>query len=535
MPDVSTRAPRAPRRRPAALPPRPALSPAALPWVERAPGVPYFALDTGEPWTPIGANESVTWPGLAGLFRRRDLAGAEAYLRELKAYGVTVLRLMLEYSQSQHRYFERPAGVFNPTMVRLWDDVFALCERVGVRVLLTPYDTFFQYIRWRHHPYNRRNGGPCGHRSQLLICRDTRELVKARLAFATERWGTSGALFAWDLWNELHPAQGANDYFGMWGFVTEVGAFLRELEVRRHGRAHPQTVSVFGPELLWKPELHELIFRHPGLDFASTHFYAEETIDDPRDTVAPAAAAARLTEDALGEIRDARPFFESEHGPIHTFKDRHRTLPEAFDDEYFRHIQWAHLASGGAGGGMRWPNRHPHALTRGMREAQGALARVAALVDWTRFARTCLNERVVVRDAAGGADDVPGRALALVTSRPHTPAGHPPVVPMAGREAAVFACGDARQAIVFLLRADALAADGRLRRDVPPRPVRVEVPGLTTGAYVVTECDPTTGAVRRSHEVEHDAVRGGGAFVLPVVPLVDAAVLLVRARDEVRV
>ena len=66
--------------------------------------------------------------------------------------------------QGEHRYLERPVGRFAPNMVRLWDDLFALCERVGLHVLLTPYDTFFMWIRWRHHPYNRRNGGPCASR-----------------------------------------------------------------------------------------------------------------------------------------------------------------------------------------------------------------------------------------------------------------------------------------------------------------------------------------------------------------------------------
>ncbi|TIL77742.1 MAG: hypothetical protein E5Y81_12695, partial [Mesorhizobium sp.] len=42
------------------------------------------------------------------------------------------------------------------------------------------------------------------------------------------------------------------------------------------------------------------------------------------------------------------------------------TSPE-LPTEYFRHLQWAHLAAGGAGGGMRWPNRSPHVLTPGMR------------------------------------------------------------------------------------------------------------------------------------------------------------------------
>ncbi|TIT96391.1 MAG: hypothetical protein E5W39_19160, partial [Mesorhizobium sp.] len=84
--------------------------------------------------------------------------------------------------------------------------------------------------------------------------------------------------------------------------------------------------------------------------------YEEGTIDDPSDTVAPALGMARIVGEALGEIRDGRPFLDSEHGPIHSFKDKKITLPEPFDDEYFRHLQWAHLAAGGAGGGMRWPN-----------------------------------------------------------------------------------------------------------------------------------------------------------------------------------
>jgi mannan endo-1,4-beta-mannosidase len=497
------------------------LAGAPLPWVQRAPGAPYFVLEDGTPWAPVGANESVTWPELAGLLRRRDLPGVEAHLRWLRARGVTVLRLMLEYAQGQRHYFERPAGRFVPHMVQLWDDLFALCERTGMRVLLTPYDTFFHWVRWRHHPYNARHGGPCADRSRLMVCPDTRAFIRARLTFAAERWGGSGALFAWDLWNELHPAQGGNDYFGMWGFVTELSALVRDVETRAHGRAHPQTVSVFGPELLWKPELNELIFRHPGLDFASSHFYAEGTIDAPADTVAPAVAAGRLVQEALAEVRDGRPFFESEHGPICTFKDRGVTLPADFDDEYFRHIQWAHLASGGAGGGMRWPNRHPHALTPGMREAQRVLAEFLPLVDWDGFRRRVHNDRLVVSDAASGV------RLRLASAAPHTPPGSPPRVPLAGCEAAAFGCGDERQAVAFVLRVDALAPDGRVRRDVAPRLVTVAIPGLAPGQYVLTEWDPVRGGVRACRDVAH---RGGPLDVGPVALVADA-VLVARRRD----
>ena len=121
------------------------------------------------------------------------------------------------------------------------------------------------------------------------------------------------------------------------------------------------------------------VFRHPALDFHSIHLYEQGTIDRPRNTVEAAVAVGRLMREAMAETPPDRPFFDSEHGPIHSFKDHHRTLPEAFDDEYFRHIQWAHLAAGGAGGGMRWPNRHPHRLTRGMNEAQAAIGAVPPL------------------------------------------------------------------------------------------------------------------------------------------------------------
>ena len=305
--------------------------------------------------------------------------------------------------------FERPAGKFRPGMVQLWDDLFAMCEQRGLRILLTPYDTFWMWNRWSHHPYNQRNGGPCKSRSSMLLCPETRKFIKDRLAFATDRWGGSGALFAWDLWNEIHPSYAGNSAECFGDFIADLSEYVRDLETRLYGRDHPQTVSMFGPHLVLDPRIPDAIFRHPRLDFASTHFYEEGTIDFPRNTVDAALSVARLIRESLTQTPPDRPFFDSESGPIHTFKDHHKTLPEPFDDEYFRHMQWAHFAAGGAGGGMRWPNRHPHSLTPGMRRAQAALARFLPLIDWRRFRRKNLNHEVrvshpAVRVAACGDD-----------------------------------------------------------------------------------------------------------------------------------
>ena len=440
----------------------------------------------------MGQNDAVTWPELAGLFRGRDLPGVEAHLRWLAGHGVTTLRLMLEYCHGEHRYLERPIGRFQPNMVRLWDDLFALCERVGMRILLTPYDTFFTWIRWAKHPLNRSNGGPCAARSRLLLCRETREAIKGRLRFATERWGASGALWGWDLWNEIHPAHAGGSSEGFGEFIDEVGGDLRALELRLHGRAHPQTVSVFGPVLGRDTALRDAVFRHPGLDFASSHFYESGSIDNPRNTVDAALTTGRLTREALAEVADFRPFLDSEHGPIHAFKDRHRVLPEAFDDEYFRHMQWAHFASGGAGGGMRWPNRHPHVLTPGMRTAQRSLADFLPLIDWTGFRRRNLNAELRI-SAAG----------------------------IAG-----FACGDPVQAVAWLLRTDTVGRDGTLRRDAEPRPVELRLPGLDPGRYQATAWDTLDGSA--VGVCESTARNGELALTLPPIRT-DLAVAVRRA------
>lgn len=447
----------------------------ALPWIQVARGESYFSTEEGDAWTPIGQNDAITWPELEGLFRRKDTEAADRYFSLLKSSGVTCLRLMLEYCHGEHRYIEHSAGRFAPNMVRLWDDLFALCERYTLRILLTPFDTFWMWRRWRYHPYNRKNGGPCRRRSQLLLCDDTRTAIKARLTFAVERWSGSGALFAWDLWNEIHPghAEEKADAFGE--FITDLSEHVRESEERLYGRSHPQTVSLFGPEIGWRPwlDLVTPIFRHESLDFATIHIYAQGTIDAPKNTVDPAISMGSIVRSALTEIHDGRPFLDTEHGPIETFKDFKVTLPEDFDDEYFGHLQWAHFASGGAGGGMRWPNRHPHTLTPGMRVAQRSLADFLPLIEWRNFKRQNINDELVVSSDARWAQ---------------------------------FGCSDNAKALMWLLRSDNLDARGMMQRDATAVDVAVTVPKLQAGCYRVTSWDTTRATVRCASEVSHDGI-----------------------------
>ena len=447
-----------------------------LPWIKLAPGgVPYFTTEDGNPWAPIGQNDAINWPDFNNLFKRKDLEQVDKHLKWLKEHGVTVLRLMLEYSQDNFRYLERPVGKFQPNMVQLWDDLFLLCEKNEMRILLTPMDTFWMWLRWKNHPYNKKNGGPCAKRSEWLICPQTREAIKDRFTFAIKRWGGSGALFAWDLWNEIHPAHcgGKTEY--VMPFISELSEHVRTLETELYGRSHLQTVSIFGPQLNENPEMAEAIFRHPKLDFASSHFYDAATINNPKETVGSAIVTGKLVREAIEHISDSRPFFESEHGPIHKFKDRKVTLPEPFDDEYFKHIQWAHMASGGAGGGMRWPNRNPHILTHGMRREQLNLSKFTQLINWNTFRRKNLNEEVKVSVSSF----------------------------------ATFCCADQNQAVLYLLRTDAIKKK-QVDPGASPIDVKVIIPDLSAGNFLVKEFDTTLGEVTKTTEEEH----AGGNLLL---------------------
>ncbi len=430
-----------------------------MPWIEVCPDAPYFRDETGKSWTPIGQNDAITWPDFAGAFRRRDLKSVEKHLQFLTRHNVNCLRLMLEYCQTPHRLLENPVGRFVPNMVQMWDDIFALCEKYQLRILLTPYDTYWMWVRWPKHPYNAANGGICADRKRWLLEPRMREAMKARLEFATARWGGSGALFGWDIWNEINPAhaQDSTDVFDE--FVGDISGFLRATENRLHGRAHPQTMTTYGMPSDFDAGMAAAIYRHDGLDFTNIHFYERPALDNPKNTVDSSLLVGAMTREALSEIRDNRPFFDSEHGPIHAFKDKKKTLSEAFDNEYFRHFQWAHFASGAVGGGMRWPNRHPHVLTHGMRAAQKSLADFLPLIKWNNFQRRNLNCEAEVGNS----------------------------------NCAVFASGDDSQAVVWLLRLDITGENGMMKPDAPPIVVNVSVPGLAAGKYRVTAWD-TTGA-----------------------------------------
>lgn len=397
----------------------------ALSWVRVAEGGRYFMTEEGAPFLVIGHNEALPWPNLRSLLGERDLPAVEAYLAMLAAHGVTVLRVMLEDCEEEPWFFEDPVGQPRPEIVQCWDNLVGLCERLGPRLLVVFWDTFHLFLRWDHHPYGRPGSSFDGPAS-FCASPAALEAQKRRIAFFIDRWGGSPAIFGYDLFNELHPNWGGQ-LGDQYRWVTDVARFVRERELSRWGKRHLLTVSSFGGTPF--PEYQDLIFCHPALDFASTHMYAFGGVDNPENTIECALVVRDAVAYAISRMRESRPYTDTESGPIHRFMDLGCTLPEAFDDEYFHNMSWAHLATGGAGGGMRWPFRDPHHLTAGMHAVQQGMSRFLPAIDWVRFAPRPIDPwlRVVPRRAATGL---------------HAPPL--PIIP--------FGCADERQAVIWLLR-----------------------------------------------------------------------------------
>jgi len=420
--------------------------------VQVAEGGRYFVNEEGVPFLVIGHNEALPWPNLRPLLGRRDLPAVEAHLAMLATCGVTVLRVMLEDCEEEAWFFEDPVGRPRPEVVQCWDDLILLCERFGLRLLVVFWDTFHLFLGWDRHPYGRPG---CGFDGPASFCTSPAalEIQKQRIAFFIDRWGGSPAIFGYDLFNELHPSWGGQpgDQFR---WVTEVAQFVRERELSRWGKRHLLTASSFGGTPF--PEYQELVFCHPALDFASTHMYTFGTVDNPENTIDCALVVRDAVAYAVSRMREPRPYTDTESGPIHRFMDLGHTLPEAFDDEYFHNMSWAHLATGGAGGGMRWPFRDPHCLTAGMHAVQRGMSRFLAAVDWVRFAPAPIDPwlRVVPRSTASGPLAPPLR-----------------VIP--------FGCADERQAVIWLLR------DLRVSAAEPPvRSADLILQDLSAGTWV---------------------------------------------------
>ncbi|MCR4401630.1 MAG: cellulase family glycosylhydrolase [Firmicutes bacterium] len=362
-------------------------------WIEVAPEGHYFQTASGAPFIVIGQNDAITWPYLSDLLVAGDVGSVRGYLERLRESGVNTMRVMFEYAQFQFGLAENPLGEFRQPVVEFWDRFIELAEEYGIYLIVTPWDPFWMQREWDENPYNVENGGIMADMKGFLTDPDAVAAQKRRFAFMVDRWGGSPAILAWELMNEIELWWGARPR-EIADWISEMARFIRQRELERYGRTHLLTASLATP--FPGPELVEAVLAHPDLDFATTHQYAGPAVNAPVNTVDAADAVALATAYAKMQLPDGRPYLDTESGPIDAW------IPDGdFDAEYYHNMSWAHLASGGAGQGLRWPYRNPHVLSDEMRAVQAGMARFVKAFDWRGFVPRPIDRFAEVRSGTG--------------------------------------------------------------------------------------------------------------------------------------
>ncbi|MDH7481268.1 MAG: hypothetical protein QHH26_04720 [Armatimonadota bacterium] len=346
-------------------------------YIRVAPGGRYFVHSDGRFFTPIGYNHNPEWtplnrcaPGRPGY----DLAVAEEFFKRLKDSGVNLLRMMIDLPLSS--LIEKPIGVFVPEHVLWIDEIVKLARKHDIKLMITPWDTFWMNHRWDENPYNVKNGGPVEKKVDFITKREVIEAQKRRWKYIIDRWGNTGAIFAWELLNEADYWWGASPEQVI-AWAKEIGDFVRNYEKSKWGRNHLICISTGRP--MPKEGWDDLAYHLPGMDFATTHLYIGVS-NAPDEPIGPAFTEKQGVEYAISQIKDNRPYIDGENGPIN------RWIADVnLDNEVFHNMSWAHLASGGAGSGLRWPYRNPHHLSDGMYRTLALMSHFAKEVPWRKL------------------------------------------------------------------------------------------------------------------------------------------------------
>ena len=344
------------------------------------PGGHYFVHEKGQPFIPISVNHNPDWPELEQanpLAKDYDPDRTDRWFQKMADKGINLVRLMVETPPSGN--LEETPGVFRPEHVQWLDTIFLAARHHGIKLMVTPYDTFWMNLRAETSPYWAANGGPIHEKIDFLTKPEIIELQKGRMKFLIDRYGNLGTVFAWEIMNEIDLWWGATPA-QVKAWADEMTRFVRSYQVKRWGRSHLLTMSLAVPEP--KGDWAEQAFRRPDLDFATAHLYVGRTrATKPGEEIGAGDDFADGVRHALSEIRDHRPFFDGESGPID-----HWVEDEKLDDKLFHQMSWSHLMAGGAGPGTRWPYRNPHHVTFRMLDTLHAMRTFTDAVPWQKLA-----------------------------------------------------------------------------------------------------------------------------------------------------
>ena len=191
-----------------------------------------FAYPSGETFIPVGQN--VGWYTSS----QRKSHDYDVWFKYMAEVGCNTARVwMAEWSFALHMSgsYDNFDKALNKA-ARL-DRVLELAEEYDIQVFLTliNHGQFSTETNpeWSKNPYNKANGGMLSTPIQFFISAEAKEVYKNELWYIVGRYGSTKALLAYELFNEVGWVTGFNDhYIGLWH--SEMANYIKSIDSYNH-------------------------------------------------------------------------------------------------------------------------------------------------------------------------------------------------------------------------------------------------------------------------------------------------------------
>lgn len=253
-----------------------------------------FRSSEGRSFTPVGTNLAWSRGEPVPYYRSAIERYAEADLNWMRIWMAHWGRLNLDWLPERDGR-SPPPGLLDPTIASNWDQVLAAAERHGVYVQLVlqhhgQYSTRVN-PNWHDNPWNVANGGFLPTASDFFTSERARALTRQKYRYIVARWGWSPAIFAWELFNEVHWVDAWNqdrNEAAVAAWHSEMAEWIRSIDAYDH-------LVTTSTEKLQSPI-------YDRMDFFQPHLYAADLLVAARRV--PMAQPGRERPVFYGEVGD---------------------------------------------------------------------------------------------------------------------------------------------------------------------------------------------------------------------------------------
>ncbi|MDY6971781.1 MAG: cellulase family glycosylhydrolase, partial [Thermodesulfobacteriota bacterium] len=385
-------------------------------YVVQSPNGRYLMTMDGSPFTPIGCG--MPFGLFFWAFEPFQEMTVEEFFQKLEDNGVNTLRVFAEdyYPDEETGEPDKPLepslGVFDEEVLAKLTTILDLCREHGIYLVLSPWDNFY-YV------YHEGAAGPYAGvissvRDEFYGNPDVRPYQRARIKKLYDTLGTHTNLMMWELVNEYDNPHWNNEQESVrQSWIKEMAEYLRSL-----GAVQIIAPSFNSPSPQGWEGRGEFVYNYPEWGVTTFHLYYPSIADpnkyyslsgrNPFELASgmdkgflPAQRTSQALKFAYGQIAVPRPVFHTETATIEAstgLRYYDSTFTQQDDERMFNAMNWAHLAGGGAGTGLRYTAlTETSLLTDKMYEFYGLYSAFCAEnVDWVNFNPKNITEDLVI-------------------------------------------------------------------------------------------------------------------------------------------